>query len=424
MTRGNRGLRWQGIVAAWVLAQVASGFGAPQARAEWSHRARAEVSAVASRPAPVAFETGNHATVWGAVRAYNYKIPGVKRPHADEIRVKLASGGEIPAVLGTQTVLGIIRKAPLAIVVPGMFGNPMDALAARWVSRYKDQGYHVVSLANPWSDEYQKVGPVHELGSIEKEAALILEAIRTVRKTLAPWTQGPVHVTGESYGGLLAAAAFSLQEKQFREKGWARPITGDVTILGPPYELSIGVERFDRMFISAWRAEDSGACDIDLLDELKLSLSANLHKDRRVLPVGSRGCADYLIARRFHEGVQKAAKIIETRSGRNGPVPARMRPIDFLKAYAPGNHSRLGKTLEGRLDYWVCSVPAAERRQLRMLAAEDDFLTVGMSPSFQDIVARGCPDGTAFMDSLFLPWGGHLGFEGQEWFSKFVKRHF
>jgi hypothetical protein len=382
------------------------------AHAEWSTRAKAEIERVSAMP-PIAMRGGEHATVWGAVRAQAYALLPWKKPQNYK-RVDIpVQGGMVPVSIITQTVLGMPRPAPLMVVLPGMGGDSDDASTMRLFARFKEKGFHVVSIANPWSPSYIANAPRHEPGSVELEAKVILQALRVVVRQLK--IQGPIAITGRSYGGLLAAAVYAVQ----KEEGLIR---GAVTIMGPPLRLDLGIARFDEMFQDAWDLEDRRVCDLSFLRKLMLGVTTAIYEENRELPLGRAECASALITDGFHSGLQRAAHAINLRDRSARRVPARLSMSEFTRDYSPTNYAKIGFSDEGNLSHWICSISPDARRRLRILAAVDDFLTAGLRPSFQDTLAEGCPDGTRFADAVFLPWGGHLGFEGLDWFRAFTRR--
>jgi hypothetical protein len=400
---------------------------APAAHAGWHPNARGEIRIRSQMPPPTAFESSAHATVWGAVHALSYNLKGWNRPGYREFKVRLARGGQLPAAEVLQSVLARggreVRRSPVMFFLPGLGGGATAGVSGRWVERFKNAGFHVVIFANPWSKKYLKNLKVSEPGSIEVEAEIVYEAITQTLRRLGGVHDGNVHLTGQSYGGLLAAAVLTVQDRLERASGKPGPINRAVNLFGPPLSLSEGARRFDGVFKTGWKVEDEQGCDLGWLDELRIAVRVARDQENKSMGLGDEACATYLIARSFQRDLREAARVLDERNGIRREVPARYAFQDFIPQYTPQNFARVGQTPEDRLDYWVCETSPMTRTRMRILSSEDDFLNEGFQPSLRELTAHGCGDGAPFADTLLLPWGGHLGAEGLPWMKEFTRKY-
>jgi hypothetical protein len=376
------------------------------ARAEWPSWAIQDSQA--EHKGAAGFSDGFAYTLWGAIRFgmsrwmvlptfADRSFEVVPDPEFD------SPGLRVGIHLAKDKGKGKTVKAPLLILLPGVFGDVKDAVAASQMEFYSDLGYHVVAFPNPWSTEYRAARPRSMPGSVWAEAAAVGRLIAWAQNRVGRELIARTDLAGISYGAFLAPIVFG------NDCAAARPaIDGSVTSMSPPVDLLASATHLDA-HISALEDGDDHECiktDRSPMFLLEFAMA------RTHAGVADRysGCAFIPVVRGFHDWL---AEMIGTFGQ---PELAEQWARDpgfrrYMQLFAPDVESQLGSGMAVDLISRVQALPESCRQRYRSISAVDDFLNTAASWS--------AASGPEF---IVLPRGGHTGFMADEWFNQLRKQ--
>jgi predicted alpha/beta-fold hydrolase len=352
-------------------------------------------------------QRGAIATVWGGgMRAVRF----TEDLRSDEQRIKLPGffKKELRIHLRAQT-----KKAPLIVIVPGVFADSDDPLAhgaMRWFSK---MGYHVLILPNCWSRDFAKARPVFKDEYPSGEANVVIETTKWAIKEIGARNVSDVSLMGESLGALTVSVAYA------RDSRSRNPIfTGGATMTWPPIKLYAAVTLLDEMMTSTDRLYRS-KCH-NLIRRLKTKW--RILRGKYILdPTEDEiECAPAVVAQySFRKELIKLAKTIDHVEHLHKDVPKDLTFRKFIRDYAPRYAAALKETDPyGSLHYWLRQTTSAAIRNVRIVTSEDDFLNDRESwnaPGFLD----------SPQDELIVAhWGGHIGLTDTKAYEGLMKAQF
>ncbi len=327
---------------------------------------------------------------------------------------------------------GKIKRAPLVVVLTGIFGHTEDPVAASVISVWKAREAHVLSINNAWTPRYQSFAPAALPGEIREEARIVLDVVEEATLRIPSGYVSSVSLVGVSYGGFLAAAVAGL-DAEAQMSGKKGLIDKTITLISPPIDFSGSMGRFDRGFSQMWaNHECQGQPFLRLaLDFWNARQDADLHPKHRA-------CADYQVFRIFHEELVKLAHSLHETKGL-GQIPSKQTQPDqylqwkrglnfsgFVDEYLGGSFGPQPSTeapdfSEGLLANWLKKIPEYRRKQsLRVLASLDDFINAGA----EDWGTLEQPSELRKLippeSLILLNWGGHYGFSAVEGFREIL----
>jgi hypothetical protein len=384
----------------------------PRASAAWSSAEREK--ALGFDRATRRYHDGSAATVWAAVRR---KIRVTFQSRLPEVLLDSQSfeARKLPVALLWQENKSQKVRAPLAVVLPGVFGTIRDPVARTIVPYLVDSGYHVLVLNNSWSDMYQQYQPKSPPGSIEEEAEIILQMIRRVREQVGPNVMGSIHLVGVSYGGFLAHAVLA------KDLNSGLPlIDGQLLALSPPVDFPYAVAQMDQGIARALVLA-SRCSGLSLLRDL--FSYAWFDADEKTY-AATHECADFILFGDFAEKLKTTIGAIQENPkwksvfGELAPhqslsFESFVRKVNFLDE-APHVPVQAPSAI---LEHWLSQLPECVREEkIRIFSAEDDF--VNRPSAWRDLVLnRAIPPESL----LVTKWGGHFGYTPRSEFEEILK---
>lgn len=337
-------------------------------------------------------ERGALATVWGGgmreVR-FNEDLSG------DEQNIKLPGYFErdLRVFLRKQD-----HRAPLIVVVPGVFSNADDALARGTTKWFSKLGYHVLTLPNCWSRDFARAKPLYHDDYPVGEARTVMQVTRWAIKEIGAENISSAQLFGESLGALVVSVVYSLDSQE------SRPLfTAGATMTWPPIALHSAMQVLDGMMTSTAKLYDDKCHNLIK----RLETKWRILRGKYILdPTHDEiECAPAVVAQyAFRKELVKLAKTVNhvNKLGRN--VPKDLTFAKYVADYAPRYRAALAAGDHyGDLRYWLSKTSARGLQNIRILTSEDDFLNDHQSwdmpgqldsPQDQLIVAH---------------WGGHIG---------------
>lgn len=134
------------------------------------------------------------------------------------------------------------KKAPLLVLITGIFGHPLGGISSQIVKKFTDDGFHVLSLGNPLGLENLSERPRYILADFYMESNAYYETIKTVRRMLLRrnlLSKG-VFLYGISYGGFVAGVINSLDllGDKFIDK---------TALISPPVRFGKAIQNMDAL---------------------------------------------------------------------------------------------------------------------------------------------------------------------------------
>ncbi len=332
-----------------------------------------------------------------------------------------------------------ILRAPLAIFIPGTFGNLNGTMANRWMDSLTRLGYHVISFPNPFGTDFVSQVPMGKFGTVTTEAKSLYGVVREIYKKLRMFhaLNGSVRLIGISLGGFFSSILAALDAEH------PNPIlTTDATIISPPFHLGRGIDRLD-----------------GLVDELRdpyqeMSLLRTFFKFRKLCRLESSSEANVETLRDarglvsfhgFYKGLMSSVKKYDkVRSlsyipKKKSAYQRWRNRFKFSTYYDDLNPEgkRIIRSVKGHLYYWMAKAYRAGFPSIRVLTTTDDFFNDPGAWNSLDL--HPMRDGMNGMYGLILDpemWarirqnlivlehGGHYGFRGKPWFEKFIRLSF
>tara|TARA_B100000925_G_scaffold291781_1_gene281407 strand:+ start:207 stop:1388 length:1182 start_codon:yes stop_codon:yes gene_type:complete len=131
-------------------------------------------------------------------------------------------------------------KAPLLVLVSGIFGEPFGGIASHLVKRFSDQGFHVLSLGNPLGKSNLVDKPRYPLAHFIKEARAYYEKIKAARINLQRLglIEGKASIYGISYGAFTSAVVKKIDRNEHIKK---------LILISPPKNFGLAITNMDNL---------------------------------------------------------------------------------------------------------------------------------------------------------------------------------
>lgn len=363
-----------------------------------------------------AYSDGLYATVTLPVR--------LDKPDIDDQSIKLS----IPAFQKEMKVRVLwqtegenrIKRAPLAIPLPGIAGRNKDELARMWQSLLFKTGCHVMTADSSFSHEFNESSGLGVAGNVVAEAEAVVKVIEAFLNTPEARDKvSEVRLLGASYGGNVA-----LYLAKLSKEGKLRFPLGVVVALSPPVSVRDTARILDNFYSQDFASYNYNPAKlIKLRNEPVVSPAARVPFQPRLMRAG--------IGYVFHSELQRIVKQND-----------RMYRLGLLEKYERTGDKR-GEARnwtftqfieEMSYPYWrkrdaVQSVDAfwamGALENLLPVAGDNVFVYVSQDDPLDD-PAQVAALQARFHSPLFnvLPGGGHLGFAQSPWMRKIVSNKF
>ena len=289
-------------------------------------------------------------------------------------------------------------KAPLMVVIPGVFANSDDAIARGVTKWFSKMGYHVLTMPNCWSRDFAKAGPIFKDEYPGGEARVVTEITKWAIREIGAENVTNVGIYGESLGALTAAVVYA------RDSQTSRPIfTNGATLTWPPVALFKAISTLDDMMASTKAIYDR-KCRHNI-KQLKTKWRVLTSKYLFNPTDDEVECAPSVVAQySFRKELIKLAKQVNETEKLGKNVPDDLTFEKFVHNFAPRYAAAMKETDEyGNLKYWMNQTSPAALQALRIITSEDDFLN-----------DRRMWDAPGFINApneqlIIAKWGGHIG---------------
>jgi len=353
------------------------------------------------------FEDGYLASIWGMDNAPRPDLTKAKGKITRKVvQSKYFKLGKLSYLSGIINKNGKPIKAPIAVFLPGMFTNLDDAQAEDFMFKLLDQSYHTIVFPNPWSVDFIEHIPLHRPGDLMTEVEVLKDAIEKAHRELieANLSDGHLRLLGVSYGAFVSAILAGKDDPN-------HPIiTGDVTLMSPPLQLSYSMKFIDNMMdnfqnFSLWEKAKGLVkmkAKVGWNDEIKLS-----EKDVQVTKgaIAAYGFHDWMVEAilKYHD-LSGLDLIKEKRS----QWKKNFRFSKYVEDFQVPGIEYMDKP-EDFLDYWVKQAQTNEKI-IRLFISKDDFIN---DNSIWDNEWKTPPNYV-----LPIEEGGHFGIRAMDWFEE------
>jgi len=185
---------------------------------------------------------GHSQTVHSACRLSKYKE---KDLDADYLRFPVANSYYYQNKAHIDLILkrndnGSPAKAPLLVLVSGIFGEPFGGIASHLVKRFSDQGFHVLSLGNPLGKSNLSDKPRYPLAHFIKESEAYYEKVKSAVSNLTRLglLKGKASIYGISYGAFVSAVIKKIDRGDLLKK---------LVLVSPPKNFGVGIANMDNL---------------------------------------------------------------------------------------------------------------------------------------------------------------------------------
>ncbi len=360
---------------------------------------------------PVRFPNPTAATLWGGAQARK----AANQPLTANATLS-AQGIKCPLLIQKNGAKA--KPARLLVYLPGMFNNLNDPLLIRGFNRFARLGHHLLTMPNPWSEDYIRSGAKTRPGEIELEAEQILRAIHEAVRAIGPRNVEGIDVAGDSDGAFLGAVTFA------KDRESKAPILdGSLTLFGPPLHFDKALAAMDRRIDDSrekyFRDCSSKVQVVPILANL-LSAPSQLWLNPHTLD-----CADSIFAFRAFQAFAVRAAIAIDETWNLGSIPTdaetwkrNLTFRGFLKNYSPGGLKTANDPVKADLGYWLNQSSQRGPLNLRILTSRDELVN--------EIADWSADPHFHFTEknTRFVPWGGHLGWEALQDFDLVVRSAF
>ena len=371
-------------------------------QAEWNPAARQWAQEL-SKQAPT-FHDGVLMSLWASVRAREI-IP------TTFLQLPL----QVHARIHIEKSFFSTVRAPLVIVVPGIFNDADDPLPRRTMRQLKAQGLHVVALANPWGEDALNARLPHSPGNVEREAETYLSWLPQILDTIGRDHIEKIHLWGESYGAMLAAIMASKDSQSPQPL-----INGSVFLLAPPVSMQQATQHIDQLLDESENVFFTQECETHATS---LSLFIDVHSSltEKDLSDRTRHCGRAITAfSGFQHELVRVAKTLDARHPvsriPNQEWIKNLRFQTFIDTFTPELSAAEDKIVQ--LHYWILNSPHELQHRIHILTAQNDFLNDA------DAWSKAFPPLFLEQNILFLSWGGHLGFAALDAYEQLLRRIF
>lgn len=330
-----------------------------------------------------------------------------------------------------------IMRAPLAIFIPGTFGNVDTTMTNRWMDSLTRLGYHVVTMPNPFGTDFVSKVPIAKLGTVTVEAEDLYKVVREIFKKLRYLhaLNGSVRLVGVSLGGFFSSVLAALDAEH------PNPIlTTDVTIFAPPFHIGRGIDRLDKL-VDEFRDpfQEMGLIKMYFKFRRACNLEDPSNPGEEVL-ADARGLVAFP---GFYKGLMKSVTTYDKVRSLNYVPEDQEEYMEWKKRFKFSTYykdlnpegRKLILSKEGHLYYWLSRAYKAGAPSVRLLTTTDDFFNdTGVWGPIESnpLVGTGIYDlmlnpeewERIRKDIIVLNHGGHYGFRGKPWFENFIRLAF
>lgn len=365
------------------------------------------------------------ASVWGSTQAKKYLadlidtstievVDVFKNPVPYSYYLQKKSIFEFDSTNNKYVEIIKIKKRPVMIYVPGIFNNSKDSQSRRALDEYKQLGYHVFILPNPWSEEYITANQnASKPGDILAEGKALLALSSAVVRSIDPSLIDGVELTGASYGGFIVGVMSALDNTALFNRG--------TTIISPPLDFRYSLPYMDTLMDT----ELDRAYQYNYWDLFKIAsnyFSAVFASD--LSPKSKESAKPFIAKQGFHDSIVTTIKTYD-KVHSAGWIPDFANDDDKLKweksirfmkyftDYAPETLTML-ESEASNLSFWI-EETLNNGMEIRLLTTSNDFLNPPVFKTKKDFYLL--PQGVY----LELPSGGHLGFLALPWYKNFKK---
>lgn len=344
------------------------------------------------------FKDGYLASIWGSMKSKvenNLSADGITFRRI-EVPTDLFRNGTFRLRMSLEGGAAP-KKAPLVVVLAGLFSSSESDLPQRYLRALRKRGYHVLVVSNSWSSHYLEQGPKFKPVNFPFEARVVLDSVAiAIERFIGASQVDGVSLLGESYGGFLSSVVLALDKKNLFSKG--------ALVLGPPVNLQMSMLRLDGL-IKETRSQRE--C-LNFWSQFGFTKDLILAGSDVSVSQSVRHCAKAIFAKKgFQSGLKDAA----LRLDRDGLLKLEESERNALTFSAFVNHfvfpGGTGKPNPRNYDlgYWL-SIARNRNPALpvRIISAQDDPL---------NSLIQWNENQHFRFDSAnlaLLQWGGHMGY--------------
>lgn len=330
-----------------------------------------------------------------------------------------------------------IIRAPLAIFLPGTFGNVDTTMTNRWMDSLIKLGYHVVTLPNPFGTDFVSKVPIAKLGTITVEGQDLYLIVREIFKKLRykHALNGTVRLIGVSLGGFFGAIITALDAEH------PNPIiTTDLTVFAPPFHVGRGIDRLDEV-VEEFRDpfQEMGLINMYFKFRRVCNLEDPSNPGQEIL-FDAKGLVAFP---GFYNGLMKSVSVYDKVRGlhyipeEENAFSQWKKRFKFATYYEDLNPEgqKLVRGKEGHIYYWLSRAYKAGGPSVRILTTTDDFFndpgvwgTMDSNPlvgtELYDLMLDQQEWERIRKDVIVLNYGGHYGFREKPWFENLIRLSF
>lgn len=302
--------------------------------------------------------------------------------------------------------------------MPGTFSKVFSQMTKDFHLRLVRIGYRVISFENIFYYKAIKREPLFNLFNIEIQAKAYLDAVQKIHLKL--FKQGKVNdqvtLIGQSYGGFLASAMFSLDD-EVSEGQDSVFFNGGLHVYSPPFDFSKSIEIFDKMLFKAKKDKGFGSLTKYLLTYMELG---KIDDEAEITESLRKKALPLFIDYGFRIYIDDALESINDLKGGKLLPKARKERAEFLKnlSFAEAFHivdevafDNFKNSQERKISYWIKKAIQKGRDNIRILSSDDDMINTKVDTDLID---------TPYL--LTIPHGGHFGYRQMAWFDELLIR--
>ena len=330
------------------------------------------------------------------------------------ISSKYFKSGKVPYLLGE---LKNDKKAkPLLVYIPGTFSKLFSQMTKDFHLRLVRIGYRVISFENIFYYKAINKGPLFDLFNIKTQAKAYLEAVQKIRLKL--FKQGKVNnqvtLIGQSYGGFLASAMFSLDNK-LSERLNEDFFTGGLHVYSPPFDFFESIKIFDNLLSKAKQDKAFGSFTKYLLTYMELG---KIDDESEITEILRQKALPLFVDYGFRIYIDDTLESINNLKGGKILPKSRKKRVEFLKNLSftdafqivdDVTFDHFKNSQERKLSYWIQKAIQKGRDNIRILSSDDDMINAEVDPNLIDTP-----------HFLTIPHGGHFGYRQMAWFDELL----
>ncbi len=305
------------------------------------------------------------------------------------------------------------HRAPLMVIVPGVFSNSDQSIAKMAMKWFSKMGYHVLTVPNCWSRDYMKADPVYTDAYPIGEARVVENLTEWAINEIGVEKITEAHIYGESLGALTAAIVYA-RDSQLKHPMFA----GGATFTWPPIRLYNAIDLLDKSMI-----ETKALYDTKCRHSIKrLKTKWRIMRGKYILQPTADDveCAPSVVAQySFRKELIKLAEQVNDTQDLHKRVSPDLTFTRFVRDFAP-RYTPAMKADDpyGSLRYWMTQMSSQAREKIRVITSEDDFLNDPRTWAE-----------SGFLDSpkdqlILAHWGGHIGLTNTEAYEGLLKVQF